>query len=574
MNVMLGRLFTACDDLFSHLCADQVVDHELWDTERKAFRDALDAYRTHYVPDISDPVVDPAFVVNTMGLDATSALWHNVFRVISAVNLTSLLDEISPLRRQDLTQDNLQDVLPLLQDWDAMFPKIFVLGDPNTTDSRTNEQIIEQALMIRTQLTISTLQRLQRDSPTPFHPLEQVARIWCESPVSAEAVEAFLGSNEAALQLKSIMAADPQVITDRHAARFTSICNMLPHKPVAGLDLDLRPVLEQFPFRSFVENLCSFVRGHFTAIKELLQQGPSLGRDLSLSVVPPATGPRTDSGIRPQLETDALARTLDRTEHGHGYVTPSVIFPSQIADHVFFIPSASALSYNMDSLRRMKQLEQHAPGVYNHGDQLPPSSYPPAPRIPYPPGFSSPTGGLVYAESAHQSGFQSNGTMYAESAAQVSGGKRRAPDEPSADGTSGGTVPVAKRPRERRKKTDVPNPSVAPSTHATASTQSTAPVVQSQYPPLPGTQDEPDYDALRQRTREISAAKRKAREPQVRSAWVRNDVRLLVKAVDTYSCKWSLIEKEIKRGTIPFERPRDQQALRDKARLLKQDFLK
>jgi hypothetical protein len=96
----------------------------------------------------------------------------------------------------------------------------------------------------------------------------------------------------------------------------------------------------------------------------------------------------------------------------------------------------------------------------------------------------------------------------------------------------------------------------------------------SQYPPLPGTQDEPDFDALSQRTREITAAARKVKEPQVRSGWVRRDIILLVKAVNTYQCKWSTIEKEIKAGTIPFERPRDQQALRDKARLLKQDFLK
>jgi hypothetical protein len=99
-------------------------------------------------------------------------------------------------------------------------------------------------------------------------------------------------------------------------------------------------------------------------------------------------------------------------------------------------------------------------------------------------------------------------------------------------------------------------------------------VAQSQYPPLPGTQDEPDLEAVSQRTKEISAAARKVKEPQVRSAWVRKDVALLIRAVNEYQCKWSAIEKEIKAGSIAFERPRDQQALRDKARLLKQDFLK
>jgi hypothetical protein len=91
---------------------------------------------------------------------------------------------------------------------------------------------------------------------------------------------------------------------------------------------------------------------------------------------------------------------------------------------------------------------------------------------------------------------------------------------------------------------------------------------------VPEAQDGIDYEALSQRSRELSAANRKHKEPQVRSAWVRNDVRLLVKAVDSYECKWSAIEEAIKKGIIPFERPRNQQALRDKARLLKQDFLK
>lgn len=214
-------------------------------------------------------------------------------------------------------------------------------------------------------------------------------------------------------------------------------------------------------------------------------------------------------------------------------------------------------------------MEQQASAAYGDGHQLPPGTYPPAPRIPYPPGFSSPTPtpGSMYAESANQVGVQPDGSNFAESAAQASDRKRRSQDDGAA-----GSAPPAKKPRRTRKKNDVPDSSAAPST--AVSTARAASVIRSQYPPLPGSQDEPDLEALSQRTREISAANRKNKEPQVRSAWVRNDVRLLVKAVDAYSCKWSTIEKEIKAGTIPFERPRDQQALRDKARLLKQDFLK
>ena len=89
-----------------------------------------------------------------------------------------------------------------------------------------------------------------------------------------------------------------------------------------------------------------------------------------------------------------------------------------------------------------------------------------------------------------------------------------------------------------------------------------------------GTQAEFDLDRVDQRKRELSAANRKARQPQSRSPWVRDDIRTLITAVDKHKCKWSVIEDKIKEGEIHFERPRDQQALRDKARLLKQDFLK
>lgn len=230
----------------------------------------------------------------------------------------------------------------------------------------------------------------------------------------------------------------------------------------------------------------------------------------------------------------------------------------------------------MNSLRMLKQLEQQGGSVYGDSEQSPSGSYPPAPRIPYPPGFSSPSHALGYGDPSQQSGFQPPGSIYAESATQILGRKRQAPGQPSTvgDETAASAGQSAKRAR-RRKKNGVPEATMGPPSTAP---QGTAPLAASgavsQYPPLPGTQDEPDFDALSQRTREITAAARKVKEPQVRSGWVRRDIILLVKAVNTYQCKWSTIEKEIKAGTIPFERPRDQQALRDKARLLKQDFLK
>ena len=83
-----------------------------------------------------------------------------------------------------------------------------------------------------------------------------------------------------------------------------------------------------------------------------------------------------------------------------------------------------------------------------------------------------------------------------------------------------------------------------------------------------------DFVALSQRSREATAAARKTAEPQTRTPWSENDVQTLIRAVSKYYAKWSIIETLAREGTLPFERLRNQQALRDKARLVKQDLLK
>ncbi|KAK4247819.1 hypothetical protein C7999DRAFT_14214 [Corynascus novoguineensis] len=533
MGVMLSRLFFAADDYFNHTRSEQ-TDPEMWDAEQEAFKDAFDTYRRHYVADDTAPFVDFNFVADTMRLDKKPALWHKVFKVVSAANFAILFDEITLVKQQDL--------LPRLQAWHSAFPGLFIAEGSDTTAYARSEQVIEQALLIRMQLSIATLEVLKRDSRVPFNPVEEIAKIWCDGDVSLESIEAFLGNNDDAIQLKPVAPTSFEAAAldrDRNANRFRSICVLLPKHSIEGHDLDLSQLQDTYPLKEFLETLRSFVAVCFGNIKASLQH------DLTHS----DAASRAESQIRFQLETDAMAPGFDRSESS----TQMEVFDST-------------------GLRMLKQQLQGSP-AFGDSQQLSQSSYPPAPRIPYPPGFSSPSPALGYADSMQQGGLQSNGSMYAESAAQVSGRKRGAQDDPSMAAES--TAPPAKKTRTRRKKKDVPQAAMDPaSTAISASAALAPPASQSQYPPLPGTQDEPDFDALSQRTREITAAARKVKEPQVRSSWVSRDVKLLVKAVNTYQCKWSTIEKEIKAGTIPFERPRDQQALRDKARLLKQDFLK
>lgn len=87
--------------------------------------------------------------------------------------------------------------------------------------------------------------------------------------------------------------------------------------------------------------------------------------------------------------------------------------------------------------------------------------------------------------------------------------------------------------------------------------------------------DRIDPVALSRRSQLISKANRKPAQPRQRKPWTAHDTQQLIGAVNTYKAKWSTIEKAIKEGHIEFNVPqRDQQGLRDKARLTKVDMLK
>ena len=309
MNSMLMRFFTASDDLVNQLCSD-LVDAEMWETGRTGFKGAFDTYRSHFLRDATDPVVDPDFVTDSMRLGRATEMWDKAVRVVSAANLASLLYEITPIGHED--------PLPLLQSWDPVFPDFFIGAPSDNNDNEMNEQVIEQILMIRTQLSIFTLQKLQGDTSVPFHPIEQVAKIWCDGHVSVEAVEAFLGGNTDALQLKPIARAESEAAAlarDRNATRFLSICSMLPSQLVEGYGLDLSPLHETYPLEEFVDNLRGFARTCFARIKTLLLEEPSAAaRDAFLAFAASNAASRAESQMRSQLEAESMAHAFDRGE--------------------------------------------------------------------------------------------------------------------------------------------------------------------------------------------------------------------------------------------------------------------
>lgn len=310
MAGMLPRLLAASEDLFAQLCAGQ-EDPEMWEVERQGYKAPFDAYRSHFVLDVSSPVVDAGFVADSMRLDRSSEEAARVFRIMSAANLASLLDEITQI---DAHRDVL-DLLPLFQEWDAVFPDSFLGAPSDTIGNDMSGEIIEHILMIRTQLSIFTLEKLKTDSTTSFHPLECVARIWCDGDVSGDMVHAFLSNNKDGLQLKPILDADSEAATlagDRAATRFDSICKMLPNEQVDGYNLDLTPIHELYPLDEFLANLrTSFITECFARIRTLLHQGSGAG----FAVLGPSGGSsRADSQIRSQLETESLAHPFSQTQ--------------------------------------------------------------------------------------------------------------------------------------------------------------------------------------------------------------------------------------------------------------------
>lgn len=519
MNSNLSKLLAASDDLCQFLSEGDREDED-WDIELQATRAAYGAYRSYFVTDRkNDLVLKLSAILDLMGIDKESPEGQRTIRIIKLANLASILEKI------EVTEQD--DYLPLLQAWSEEFPHPFLADIPN--DKNFIVLLGENALMIRTQLAIYTLRALQAEGRMTRHPHLEVAGIWCTNSdeLTVDMIQTISKDGGASsLGLKPLTSSDNREVEERNVTRLKALCGQLDITEYADgtYSVDFSDV--DFPFNNFREDLRSFAQQSFQRGRSALNHRPQIAVS--------EAGSRVDSQIQSQLEADALAQV-------------------------------SPISY--------KNVASSHP--------LPPS-YPPASRIPYPPGFNSPSASQ-YPEAYPQVEFQS-GAAFAQSAAQVTapptasaltttaGRKRRAPATQAGEQ---GQLP-AKKPRGRRKKNaDADAVAVVPA-NVVSDLQAPPPPpsAQTEYPPLPGTQTEPDFDALIQRSREISAANRKVREPQVRSAWVRNDVRMLVKAVDEYGCKWSVIERMIKDGTIPFERPRDQQALRDKARLLKQDFLK
>ncbi|KAK1758418.1 hypothetical protein QBC47DRAFT_374623 [Echria macrotheca] len=524
MKRSLDRLLTATAEAFDHLSL-QGVDRDVFDVQRKANQDVLEAYLRTYLAQNTDSYANVAWVLDQVGAQSNEPIYARFSQILSMANLVSLLDTTVDFQEDDPTAHS-----PAIQAIDSAFPRDFNaqgLGGGYVMDPA---QILEQVLEIRTQLLIINLQVLV-SSNEKFNPYEAVRDVFCQPGSTVKQLHELKDNpgNEQADIIKEVPGFPqkemPNMGSEWILTRIRSLCQQLPTEEIRGDELQLEELTKEYPFDEFVSGLEAFIKATFNKTRALLESGSSSSPD---------------------------------------FLNPASAIQSQLAETVSQFGGPERSIGIQGVLDVMNDIETHqgaefarlaSQDIIERSHQIQAGTYPPISSVSYPPQFSS------YGEPH----VQSNGAIYAQSAAQATNPKRRRA------GDDGEAAPApAKRPRARRKQ----NPVQSSAPVASGALPSTA-VDASQYPLPPSSlAAEPDFDAVRIRSREISAANRKAKEPQVRSAWVRNDVKLLVKAVDTYKCKWSIIQKEIEAGTIPFEIPRDQQALRDKARLLKQDFLK
>lgn len=128
------------------------------------------------------------------------------------------------------------------------------------------------------------------------------------------------------------------------------------------------------------------------------------------------------------------------------------------------------------------------------------------------------------------------------------------------------------RKRNRKNASDGSNAKRARGADAAAMPPPAPPAALGPLPPGPVAFDPV---ALSKQSQLISKANRRPAVPKQRKPWTVHDTQQLVQAVNVYKAKWSTIEKAIREGHIAFDvRERDQQGLRDKARLVKVDILK
>lgn len=289
MRKSLDRLYTAALDCFSHLCITNPADKEEWDTERRGYQQALDAYRNSYTALDSDPFANVSWALTQMGIQPNDPLLPRVSQVLCMANLASALDAITDID-PGLQFANIQALV-------STFPQDFNAINTHGDGTMDPEDIIDHVLSLRTQLVIIALRQYVFEDPQdPFNPYHIVGEVFFRPNVSIEEIVGLRNDpgNDQSEILKEVpgLTEMPHWGYEKIFTRIRSLCSQLPDRPVLGRELQLKDLETTFPFEQSILELQQFIKKTFVETRSLLQPG---------AAPPPEYIEASDAEIQSQL---------------------------------------------------------------------------------------------------------------------------------------------------------------------------------------------------------------------------------------------------------------------------------
>lgn len=533
----LPKLFDAADVVTNHLYVQS--DYDTWNIEYSEYEEDFTHIRDRHFSSDNGFIDQSVVLQKADAANGNPAEAIDASEVVAAANIATLVCDLYHHRTEN-HPDNY--ILEQLWRWDHAFPTTFLPSSmPHGHQWTDSERDFAIALDLRTQIMVYTIKALLEQEDADF--METVT-IW------------FHGVGTDDPRLVDVLKGQDD--------------GTLPFRDIAGLSLML-------PQNSHYRKLCVERLGAVTVV--LNTEDDVTNRLKEMFNIEELLGPKGSL----QNWCDHMFATIKDSRHarssrsvsGAGNFLAGSVAPSQILgqdDSQEVDPSiysqpptqdpANDHAQNVQNVRMLygqiapppAQQQRYLPQTQSSTYSQNGSSYPPPP-LAGPAEFSLGTGPLRSPAPS-----QSAGALYATSAASgaVQLGKRpRTSTQDDGDFEMGATQAVTPRPRKKRQRIQRPEPDLTPDNQMA----------------LRADQDV-DLVELSQRARRETMIARKPREPQSRTPWSRLDTKKLIQAVDKYKCKWSMIEAAIVNGTLKFDTPRNQQALRDKARLLKQDMLK
>ncbi|ROW16440.1 hypothetical protein VPNG_02679 [Cytospora leucostoma] len=433
-------------------------------------------------------------------------------KMTRAVATANLVNLLSDIEDLEAQPIMVLNRLPLLQRIDDDFPVSFMPGGKQGMESWVvDHDTMDQAFAIRTQRYIETLRGVQKAGTSRLF-----ARVFLDMEVD-NMTDDMIGEYIDGAALKGFHGFD---INDAQAQEYR---NAIAEFRAMLVEMDSNAIIstleEKYPFQPFLDDLKDWVKTFEANIQGPPSQAPTFNGDGA-------------SAANAQLEQENTAAgqgrfTIAGVERLHQHMAADRSAQQEIDER--FASQASAFSQfslansDRDALQR--------------------------------------SGGQQARLLSQAAIWGPDGATYAATAGDIARqgrkrGRKSAADEDAATKRARAADSSAMPPPPRRN----PSGAIIPSSSHLASS---------------GAGDLIDPVALSRQSQLISKANRKPAQPKQRKPWTAHDTRELIHAVDTYKAKWSTIERAIKEGHIPFNVPeRDQQGLRDKARLTKVDMLK